>query len=131
MSGIRANEEYNRPSTLRVVKTFIEEMAFDVAPDDPMIAAMVVVFSAALLRITNVDALSVFTRYSPQFVSAIAHNMQRNDLWRGDDYEASYWLRDRAFDQHEFLEQVDVACGTVFCNDQPREAKSEPLDLVP
>jgi hypothetical protein len=44
MSGIRANEEYNRPSTLRVVKTFIGKMAFDVAPDDPMIAAMVVVF---------------------------------------------------------------------------------------
>ena len=47
MSGVLAKEEYNRPSTLRVIKTFIEDMAFDVAADDPMVAVMVVVFSAA------------------------------------------------------------------------------------
>jgi hypothetical protein len=131
MSRVLGNEEYNRPSTLRVVKTFIESMAFDVAAEDPMVAVMVVVFSAALLRITNINALCVFTGYSHQFVSAIADNMQSNDLWRGENYEASYWLRDRAFDEHEFLEQVDVACGTVFCRDQAYETRSDPLNLVP
>jgi hypothetical protein len=62
---------------------------------------------------------SKFTDYSPNFISAIAFNMENNKLWVDGEYgEEQYW---RWFspdgsidDDNEFLESIQIACGMTW-----------------
>jgi hypothetical protein len=103
---------------LELVRRFLDKTFPEVGVDCPNFPVMVVVFSAALLRSTNVATLCAFTGYGRQYVAAIAENMANNQLWRGDDYIASGWLRDGCLDEDEFGRQIDAALGTLFYGDE-------------
>ena len=60
---------------LELVRRFLDKTFPEVAVDCPNFPVMVVVFSAALLRSTNVATLCAFTGYGRQYVAAIAENM--------------------------------------------------------
>lgn len=69
-------------------------------------------FGAAFLNTTDVVTLLRFTRYSPNFVSAVAFNMTNNKLWRDGCYDTSSWLRpDGSVDEEQFYELVACAEG--------------------
>ena len=91
---------------VEVVTRFLDITFPEVGLQCPNFPAMVVLFSAALLRSTNVATLCAFTGYGRQYVAAIAENMANNQLWRGDDYIASGWLRDGCLDEDEFGRQI-------------------------
>jgi len=99
---------------LELVRRFLDKTFPEVAVDCPNFPVMVVVFSAALLRSTNVATLCAFTGYGRQYVAAIAENMANNGLWQGDEYTASGWLRDGCLDEDEFGRQIDVALGMLW-----------------
>jgi len=80
------------------------------------------VFSAAILRSTNVATLCAFTGYGRQYVAAIAENMANNGLWQGDQYVASGWLRDDCLDENEFGRQIDVALGMLWYSREAAQA---------
>ena len=101
---------------VELVMQFLDTTFPDVGVDCPTV--MVVVFSAAILRSTNVATLCAFTGYGRQYVAAIAENMANNRLWQGDDYTASGWLRDGCLDEDEFGRQIDAALGTLFYSDE-------------
>jgi len=60
---------------IAVVIRFLDETFPEVGVDCPNFPVMVVMFSAALLRSTNVATLCAFTGYGRQYVAAIAENM--------------------------------------------------------
>ena len=103
---------------LELVRRFLDKTFPEVGVDCPNFPVMVVVFSAALLRSTNVATLCAFTGYGRQYVAAIAENMANNRLWQGDDYIASGWLRDGCLDEDEFGRQIDAAMGALFYSDE-------------
>ena len=103
---------------VQVVMQFLDTTFPEVGVDCPNFPVMVVLFSAALLRSTNVATLCAFTGYGRQYVAAIAENMANNQLWQGDDYIASGWLRDGCLDEDEFGRQIDAALGTLFYSDE-------------
>lgn len=63
----------------------------DTATVHPMIAIAVVLVSAVLTDTTDVDRLVEFTRYSKDFVGAIAANM-RTEVWKDGKYRARWPL---------------------------------------
>jgi hypothetical protein len=97
---------------------FLDKTFPEVGVDSPNFPVMVLVFSAALLRTANVGTLCDFTRYGREYVSAIAENMANNQLWQGDEYTASGWLRDGCLDEDEFGRQIDAAMGSLFYSDE-------------
>jgi hypothetical protein len=97
---------------------FLDTTFPEVGVDCPNFPVMVVLFSAALLRTANVEALCCFTGYSREYVGAIAENMANNRLWQGDQYTASGWLRDGCLDEDEFGRQIDAAMGALFYSDE-------------
>jgi hypothetical protein len=99
---------------IAVVMRFLDETFPEVGVDCPNFPVMVVLFSAALLRTANVEALCCFTGYGREYVGAIAENMANNGLWLGDQYVASGWLRDGCLDENEFGRQIDVALGMLW-----------------
>ena len=40
--------------------------------------------------------------------------MSNNKLWVGDEYPASWWLRDGRLDEDEFAQQVEAAIGMLW-----------------
>jgi hypothetical protein len=103
---------------VEVVMGFLDNMFPDVGVDCPNFPVMVILFSAALLRSTNVGTLCAFTGYGRQYVAAIAENMANNQLWQGDEYTASGWLGEGCLDEDEFGRQIDAALGTLFYSDE-------------
>lgn len=103
---------------VELVTRFLDITFPEVGLECPNFPAMVVLFSAARLRTANIEALCEFTGYSRQYVAAIAENMANNQLWQGDDYIASGWLRDGCLDEDEFGRQIDAALGTLFYSDE-------------
>ena len=103
---------------MAVVIRFLDETFPEVGVDCPNFPVMVVLFSAALLRTANVEALCCFTGYGRGYVGAIAENMANNRLWQGDEYTASGWLRDGCLDEDEFGRQIDAAMGSLFFSDE-------------
>jgi hypothetical protein len=99
---------------IAVVMRFLDETFPEVGVDCPNFPVMVVLFSAALLRTANVESLCRFTGYGRRYVEAIAENMANNELWQGDEYTASGWLRDGCLDENEFGPQIDVALGMLW-----------------
>jgi hypothetical protein len=99
---------------IAVVMRFLDETFPEVGVDCPNFPVMVVLFSAALLRTANVEALCCFTGYGREYVGAIAENMANNGLWQGDQYVASGWLRDGCLNENEFGRQIDVALGMLW-----------------
>jgi hypothetical protein len=118
---------------LSIIKKFLDDRYPDGGTDGPMFAVMVVLFSAAFLRITSVDALCLFTDYRRDFVNAIAVNMINNGLWEGGHYKASGWLRDGDFNDDEFWDQVEIACGMRWLSDDAVHSgkTTDPLCLMP
>jgi hypothetical protein len=59
-----------------------------------------------------------FTGYHPAFIASVAWNMRNNRLWtaRGIRYLALAKPRG-VVDEHLFLEDFDIAPGTVWCWD--------------
>jgi hypothetical protein len=103
---------------IAVVVRFIDQTFPEVGVDCPNFPVMVILFSAALLRTAKIEALCEFTGYGRQYVAAIAENMANNQLWQGDEYTASGWLRDGCLDEDEFGRQIDAALGTLFYSDE-------------
>ena len=66
-------------------------------------------------------------------MNAIAATMINNGLWEGGQYRAAEWLRDHNFDDDEFWEQVEAACGLLwFTDDAAHNGKTtDPLILTP
>src|SRR3974377_2065228 len=120
-------------SALTVIKKFLDDRYPDGGTHDPMFGVMVVLFSAALLHITNVDALSKFTGYEREFVDAIACNMINNGLWGEDQYKASEWLREGNLNDQDFWNQIEAACGWLWYSvDASHNGKTtDPLSLLP
>jgi hypothetical protein len=120
-------------TSLSVIREFLDDRYPDGGTDGPVFAVMVVLFSAAFLRITSVDALCLFTGYRREFVNAIAANMINNDLWEGGRYKASDWLRDGDFNDDEFWDQVEAACGLLWFSDAVvhNGKTTDPLTLTP
>jgi hypothetical protein len=118
---------------LSVIKKFLDDRYPDGGTDGPMFAVMVVLFSAAFLRVTSVDALCVFTGYRPEFMNAIAANMVNNGLWEGGQYKAAEWLQDGDFNDDEFWDQVEAACGLLWFTDEAAEngKTADPCTLTP
>ena len=118
---------------LSIIKKFLDDRYPDGGSDGPMFAVMVVLFSAAFLRTTSVDALCLFTGYRREFVNAVAVNIINNGLWEGGDYKACGWLRDGNFNDDEFWDQVEAACGMRwFSDDAVHNGKTtDPLCLMP
>jgi len=97
-----------------VVQAFIDRTFPEVGKDCPHFPVMVVLFSAAFLRSTNIEILCDFAGYRREYLEAIAANMSNNKLWVGDEYPASGWLRDGRLDQDEFAQQVEAAIGMLW-----------------
>jgi hypothetical protein len=73
---------------LEVVIRFLDRTFPGIGLGCPNFPVMVVLFSAARLRTTNIATLCDFTGYSREYVEAIAENMANNGLWQGDQYVA-------------------------------------------
>src|SRR6185312_1874395 len=114
---------------IAVVIRFLDETFPEVGVDCPNFPVMVVVFSAALLRSTNVATLCAFTGYGRRYVAAIAENMANNQLWQGDDYTASGWLRDGCLEEDEFGRQIGVALG-MLCYSHEAAARGKRRDVL-
>ena len=99
---------------VELVIRFLDITFPEVGVECPNFPVMVVLFSAARLKTANIEALCEFTRYAREYVSAIAENMANNQLWQGDQYVASGWLRDGCLDENEFGRQIDVALGMLW-----------------
>jgi hypothetical protein len=62
--------------------------------------------------------LQQFTGYHAAFIASIAWNMRNNRLWTPATYDTSSWQSASGqMDDRLFLEDVDVALGTVWCPD--------------
>jgi len=84
----------------------------------PMTAAGMVLLSAAFLASTDRQKLVTFTRYSWQFISAIAFNMENNRLWFNGTYDDSTWFRSNGdMDRERFWDHVEIACGTLWASE--------------
>ena len=55
--------------------------------------------------------------------------MANNQLWQGDEYTASGWLRDGCLDENEFGRQIDVALG-MLCYSREAAASGRTRDIV-
>ena len=84
--------------------------------DHPIDAVQVVLLSAAILETIDVVRLASFTRYSREFVSAIALNMKNNHLWIDGHYRCSEWfhVEDGIVNHAMFCEHNDIACGSCW-----------------
>jgi len=58
-----------------------------------MTAVGIVLVSSVIFQTTDVTKLVQLTRYSQNFISAVAFNMNHNKLWVGDQYDESQYLR--------------------------------------
>ena len=75
-------------------------------------------FSAALLGTVEPRRLQEFTGYHPAFIAGVAWNMTNNRLWTRSGYDTSGWLSsDGKMDDGQFVDEVDVALGTVWSPD--------------
>ena len=84
-----------------------------------MVAVGIVLLSSAILGTGDIEKLVKFTGYTREFVSAIAFNMQNNNLWVNDQFEESQYrkwfaLDGTIHDDDEFWENIQIACGTVW-----------------
>ena len=114
---------------VELVTRFLDITFPEVGAECPNFPVMVVLFSAARLRTANIEALCQFTRYGREYVGAIAENMANNQLWQGDQYIASGWLRDGCLDENEFGRQIDVALGTL-CYSHEAAASGRRRDVL-
>lgn len=81
--------------------------------EHPMTAVGTVLLSSAMLDMKDVRALTAFTSYSSEFVSAIVLNMLNNRLWTDTGYDHSEWLREDGIDLQELWQHIEMACGTM------------------
>jgi hypothetical protein len=114
---------------LEVLRRFLDKNFPEIGVDCPNFPVMVVLFSAALLRTANVEALCRFTGYGRDYVEAIASNMSNNELWQEDQYVASGWLQDGCLDENEFWREIDVALGTL-CYSHEAAASGRRRDVL-
>ena len=80
-----------------------------------MTAVGIVLVSSVILQTTDVSKLARLTRYSQNFISAVAFNMTHNKLWAGDQYDQREYLRwfspdGFITDDHAFWEHIEIAC---------------------
>ena len=98
--------------------------------EHPMTAVGIVLLSAALLGTIDARELMAFTRYSRQFVSAIALNMLNNRLWADGGYDHSSWLlEDGTMEEEELWEHIEIACGMLWMPKADTGVSAEPCDL--
>jgi hypothetical protein len=104
----------------------------DDSPDSehPMTAVGIVLLSSAILGTGDIEKLIRFTGDTREFVSAIAFNMQNNNLWVNGQFEESQyrtWFAPDGtiHDDKEFWETIQIACGTVW---QPEADSNVSLD---
>jgi hypothetical protein len=59
--------------------------------------------------------------------------MANNQLWQGDQYIASGWLRDGCLDENEFGRQIEAAMGFLWYSDEAVKSgrTREVLELHP
>ena len=73
---------------------------------------MNVPLSAGLMGTIEATTLMLFTGYSRLFISAIACNMQNNQLWIDGRYDVSGWLSpDGTIDGECLWTHIELACG--------------------
>jgi len=87
--------------------------------EHPMIAVGIVLLSAIILETTDIGRLVKFTDYSQEFVSAIAANMQHNELWENGRYKKEHWSQWLSpdwtiTDDDQFWAHIEIACGTMW-----------------
>ena len=104
----------------------IEQLICDWFPDpEPEIASVrgfraiaTLLLSAVVLGTVNARELHRFTGYHPAFIASVAWNMRNNGLWTAQGYNASHWLSSSGeVDEHLFLQDFDIASGSVWCPD--------------
>ena len=86
--------------------------------EHPMTAVGVVLLYAVIRGTTDINTVVRATGYSLEFISAIAFNMQNNDLWVGGNYEkTSSWLSSEGICNDRFWEHIEVACRELWLSD--------------
>ena len=70
-------------------------------------------FLGRLMNQTNAPLLEHVLEFTAARHQLIAENMANNQLWQGDQYIASGWLREGCLDEDEFSRQIDAALGTL------------------
>lgn len=94
--------------------------------EHPMTAAGIVLLSAAITGMTDVGKLVLFTGYSRRFISAVALNMENNQLWVDGKYAASSWLSPHGtIDDDDFWDHIEVACGNLWMPEGATEIRSD------
>lgn len=117
---------------LRRVVKYLDRIYPHIGVHCPYFALEVVLFSAAVLQNTDVDALSQFTGCPRDFVEAIAWNMENNNLWVDRKYDCSRWLSDgQITDDDRFCDEAQAAEGSLWFPTAKTEGSVDPLSSGP
>jgi hypothetical protein len=112
------------------IRRFLDDMFPEVGTDNAYFAAMVVMFSSAVLETSDVEELCRFSGYNRHFVEGIVWNLRLNGLLKNGYYDVSTWLSQHDIDDDRFSEETQAALGCLWFDEGTLDWTIE-ADLIP